>query len=34
MQIKDMPWRNKPSHRIEMKGADKLDPAQLLSLII
>jgi DNA repair protein RadC len=34
MQIKDIPWWNRPSNRIRMKGADKLDDAQLLSLII
>ncbi|MCK5283496.1 MAG: DNA repair protein RadC [Nanoarchaeota archaeon] len=34
MRIKDMPWWNRPSNRIKKKGEDKLNPAELLSLII
>lgn len=34
MRIKDMPWWNRPSNRLMKKGEDKLDPAQLLSIII
>ena len=34
MRIEDIPWWNRPSNRIRRKGADKLDDAQLLSLII
>jgi DNA repair protein RadC len=34
MRIEDIPWWNRPSNRIRSKGADKLDDAQLLSLII
>lgn len=29
-----MPWWNRPSNRIKKKGEDKLNPAELLSLII
>ena len=34
MKIKDIPWWNRPSNRIKKKGEDKLNPAELLSLII
>ena len=34
MRIKDIPWWNRPSNRINKKGEDKLNPAELLSLII
>lgn len=34
MRIKDIPWWNRPSNRLRKKGEDKLNPAELLSLII
>jgi DNA repair protein RadC len=34
MQIKDMPWWNKPHVRLKKNGEDKLNPAELLSLIL
>ncbi len=34
MRIQDIPWWNRPSNRIKKKGEDKLNPAELLSLII
>lgn len=34
MRIEDIPWWNRPSNRIKKKGEDKLNPAELLSLII
>ena len=34
MRIQDIPWWNRPSNRIKKKGEDKLNPAELLSLIL
>ncbi len=34
MRIKDIPWWNRPSYRIKKKGEDKLNPAELLSIIL
>jgi|TARA_Y100000310_G_C20689773_1_gene821456 DNA repair protein RadC len=34
MKINDMPWWNKPSTRLKKEGVDKLNPAELLSLIL
>src|SRR3989344_793788 len=34
MKIQEMPWWNRPSVRLEKEGEDKLNPAELLSLII
>lgn len=34
MRINDIPWWNRPSNRIKKKGEEKLNPAELLSLII
>lgn len=34
MRIEDIPWWNRPSNRIKKKGEDKLNPAELLSLIL
>ena len=34
MRINDIPWWNRPSNRIRKKGEDKLNPAELISLII
>jgi DNA repair protein RadC len=34
MRIQDIPWWNRPSNRIKKKGEDKLNPAELLSLIV
>ena len=34
MRIKDIPWWNRPSHRLKRKGEDKLNPAELLSIIL
>ncbi|MFH1052879.1 MAG: DNA repair protein RadC [Candidatus Woesearchaeota archaeon] len=34
MKIDYIPWWNRPSNRIRKKGEDKLNPAELLSLII
>jgi DNA repair protein RadC len=34
MNIKDMPWWNRPSYRLKKEGENKLNPAELLSLIL
>ena len=34
MRISEMPWWNRPSSRLKREGAEKLNPAELLSLII
>jgi len=34
MRIKDIPWWNRPSNRLRKKGEDKLNPAELLSIVI
>src|SRR3989338_7295113 len=34
MKITDMPWWNIPSNRIKKKGEDRLNSAELLSIII
>ena len=34
MRVKDIVWWNRPSNRIRKKGEDKLNPAELLSLIL
>ncbi|MFH1641989.1 MAG: DNA repair protein RadC [Nanoarchaeota archaeon] len=34
MRIKDMPWWNQPSNKLKKKGTDKLDPAELLAIIL
>jgi len=34
MRIKEIPWWNRPSSRLKKEGADKLNPAELLSLIL
>lgn len=34
MRINDIPWWNRPSSRLKKEGEDKLNPAELLSLIL
>lgn len=34
MKIKDIPWWNRPSVKLEKEGEGKLNPAELLSLIL
>ena len=34
MRIKDIPWWNRPSSRLKKEGENKLNPAELLSLIL
>ena len=32
--MKDIPWWNKPDYKLKKKGEDKLDPAELLAIIL
>lgn len=34
MRMKDIPWWNKPDYKLKKKGEDKLDPAELLAIIL
>ena len=34
MRLKEIPWWNRPSNRLKKEGADRLNPAELLSLIL
>lgn len=34
MRIKEIPWWNRPSSRLKKEGVNKLNPAELLSLIL
>ncbi len=34
MRIKDIPWWNRPSYKLKKEGVAKLNPAELLSLIL
>lgn len=34
MRIKDIPWWNRPSYKLKKGGVNKLNPAELLSLIL
>ena len=34
MRMKDIPWWNRPGYKLKKKGEDKLDPAELLAIIL